>query len=286
MTKTFRLTTLNEALDVATTLTCSWFRGHSRTIGNLTPRLFRPENRDPTIRDFRPDLELSTIEAFKRHAPLLAEWRLPPDNDRLGWLCVMQHFRAPTRLLDWTENLLVALYFAVCDDNSHDAELWAMLPWQLNKASIAQYALPLANARHPRFFLEQPYWHGTDETRATKLRLTALITAPIALAPPMLFPRMAVQSGTFTIHPLPEGAKTIIAVLPDPRHLVRYVVPAGCKGVLREQLRVLGFSDRHLFPDLEGLSRTVVFDNRVIGYSPPDPPFCSGLHSFQTDAPQ
>lgn len=128
MTKTFRLTTLRDALDVATTLTKSWFRGHSRTVGRLVPRLFRPEYRDPLITVFRPDLEMSTIEAFKRHAPILSDLRLPADNDRLGWLCVMQHYRTPTRLLDWTENALVALYFAVSADGSEDGELWAMLP--------------------------------------------------------------------------------------------------------------------------------------------------------------
>ena len=48
------------------------------------------------------------------------------------------------------------------------------------------------------------------------------------------------------------------------------------KQELLAQLRVLGVSDRHLFPDLEGLSRMIAFDNREIAYSPPDPPPCSG----------
>jgi hypothetical protein len=53
-------------------------------------------------------------------------------------------------------------------------------------------------------------------------------------------------------------------------------IPAGVKADLLASLRALGVSSRHLFPDLEGLSRMIEFDNRVIAYSPPDPPVCSG----------
>lgn len=276
MTKTFRLTTLKDALDVATSLTKSWFRGHSRAVGTLTPRIFRPENRNPILTMFRPELEMATIEAFKRHAALLTELRMPADDDRLGWLCVMQHYRAPTRLLDWSENLLVALYFTVSADPSDDGEVWAMFPSPLNRAAGAGWGIPLPSSRHLRYLLQEPYWDGQAEALAKSLDLPQPVNSPLALEPPLRFPRMAVQASTFTIHPAPEGSKSIPEILPDSKHLVRYHVPAAAKRELLAQLRVLGVSDQHLFPDLEGLSRMIAFDNRVIAYSPPDPPLCSG----------
>lgn len=276
MTKTFRLTTLKDTLDVATTLTKSWFRGHSRAVGALTPRIFRPENRNPILTMFRPALEMATIEAFKRHAALLTELRMPADDDRLSWLCVMQHYRAPTRLLDWSENLLVALYFTVSADLSHDGEVWAMLPSPLNRAAGAGWGIPLPTSRHLRYLLQEPYWDGPADALAKSLDLPQPVNSPLALEPPLQFPRMAVQASTFTIHPAPEGGKSIPEILPDSKHLVRYHVPATAKQELLAQLRVLGVSDRHLFPDLEGLSRMIAFDNREIAYSPPDPPPCSG----------
>ena len=54
--KTFRLTGLDEAITVATTLTKSWFRGHSRAIGELVPRLYRPEFWDPCLTALLPYL--------------------------------------------------------------------------------------------------------------------------------------------------------------------------------------------------------------------------------------
>jgi hypothetical protein len=178
---------------------------------------------------FRPELEMTTIEAFKRHAALLTELRMPADDDRLGWLCVMQHYRAPTRLLDWSENLLVALYFTVSADPSDDGEVWAMFPSPLNRAAGAGWGIPLPSSRHLRYLLQEPYWDGQAEALAKSLDLPQPVNSPLALEPPLRFPRMAVQASTFTIHPAPEGSKSIPEILPDPKHLVRYHVPAAAK---------------------------------------------------------
>jgi hypothetical protein len=276
MTKTYKLASLNQGLRIATTLSKSWFRGHSKMISSLTPKIFRHEYRTAFHKMFDRDVELPTILAFKRHASLLTELRLPADDDHLGWLSVMQHYKAPTRLLDWTENLLVALYFAVSADMNEDGELWALLPWALNEAAGAGWGIPLASSRHLKFLLDQAFWDGSPEALAQTLKLPRPVTSPLALEPPLRFPRMAVQASTFTIHPDPKHGGTIQNVLPDPKHLIRYRIPSGAKQALRRQLRILGFSDVRLFPDLEGLSRTIAFDNKGLAYSPPEPPVCAG----------
>ena len=59
-------------------------------------------------------------EAYRYLSPTI----IPPYNDRGSWLMLMQHHRAPTRLLDWTASPYVAAYFAVADSLDKDGAIW------------------------------------------------------------------------------------------------------------------------------------------------------------------
>jgi hypothetical protein len=69
-------------------------------------------------------LERKLLNEFKRRARIFLQSR--PSSD-WEWMVLAQHFGLPTRILDWTENPLVALYFAIrhCDDLSNDGMLYA-----------------------------------------------------------------------------------------------------------------------------------------------------------------
>jgi hypothetical protein len=81
-----------------------WYRGQGNREHPLKPSLYRssvdPEFEREIIRDFR--IKAADFVGVK------------PQSD-IDWLFLAQHHGLPTRILDWTENPLVALYFA-CEE--------------------------------------------------------------------------------------------------------------------------------------------------------------------------
>lgn len=59
-----------------------------------------------------PDIENGLLRRFKREAHLYLA-REPEEDDIIGWLSIMRHHGAPTRLHDWTYSFFVAVYFAI-----------------------------------------------------------------------------------------------------------------------------------------------------------------------------
>src|ERR1022692_3428434 len=94
-----------------------WYRGLQKSSWLLVPKLYRPS--EPAKKLLQTEDEIR--EEFARRAPSLTQYR--PEN-AWEWYFLMQHYGAPTRLLDWTEDPLIGLYFAVKDtEELQDGEL-------------------------------------------------------------------------------------------------------------------------------------------------------------------
>ena len=146
---------IKQIIEVATTLSKSWFRGHPEEYENLTPKIFRSKYIQDIV--VAPDTERNIIEHFKRIAPALTQ-NTPNQNDHCRWLFLMQHHGAPTRLLDWTENALVALYFAVENFSAgKDGELWAIYPHSLNEKGYKCRAIATQSNEHLQYLAREPH---------------------------------------------------------------------------------------------------------------------------------
>ena len=86
------------------------------------------------------------MKQFKQNA---FQFLSAPPKANLNGFFLMQHYAIPTRLLDWTENPLVGMYFALQDYDAkrkQAAALWCMYPQELNKIS-EKYPLAIIAAR-------------------------------------------------------------------------------------------------------------------------------------------
>ena len=211
----------------------TWFRGHGRRYWTLVPSLARKAK--------HLEAESALIKRFMQNAvphldsPLREEWE---------WLFLMQHHRAPTRLLDWSESPLTALFFAVSDDKHKRAAgaVWCLDPIALNKEANIDF----------KFTSEIPAF-GTDTTTManylpSRVQENPSTLKPIAIMGPRNTPRMAAQLGTFTVvHRL----TTPIEAIGKRKHCWRWIIPGTAKHKIRGELAHLGYSQLTLFPDLD-----------------------------------
>ena len=209
-----------------------WYRGQSNVDWKLLPALARRQG------DLTRESDL--LARFKQNASLLLQ---PLPISDWGWLTVMQHYRVPTRLLDWTESPLVALYFAVDTGHETDGALWILDPTRLNSASRIS---PDYDRYIPSFEDDATLNYLPSSLRAE----TISRLEPIAVIGPRNTPRMQAQLGVFTvIHRDPIAIEDVS----DHGHVRKYSIPKDAKDTLRKELSTLTVNKFQLFPDLQSL---------------------------------
>jgi hypothetical protein len=268
---TYRLRGIEDAIQLATSCQQYWFRGHAQQFEFLVPKVHRePFYSGPSNIEFR------AAQRFRLRSRTFAT-TVPDWDAHLLWLLMMQHHGVPTRLLDWTESVLVALFFA-SGAPDHDGEIWCMNPSRLNYHSdnrmICMPDDPRVSYLAAQVFLDAKPLSALAES----LGFESPPNAALALIPPFEFPRMAAQKSRFTIHPPPgdDNCETMIEfLLRDERNLVRYEVPQALKPALKKDLSRLGISREILFHSLESLAETVADEIIEEDFYLTGPPHCN-----------
>jgi hypothetical protein len=213
-----------------------WYRGQAYEGWQLIPKL---------LRGSISQSEVYLINRFKQNATLLLS-KHPKDD--FEWLFLMQHHSMATRLLDWSESPLVALYFAVTEEPSLDGSLWVLHPTVLNEKS--------------NYRPDYPYEVPSFDDLALKNYLPEAVVSehrsrlfPLAAISPRNSPRMQSQQGVFTIsHRENTPIEDVGAPGADRDHVWRYIIPKNVKQSLSQELKILSFSRFQLFPELDSLS--------------------------------
>jgi hypothetical protein len=238
-----------------------WFRGHRSTTYMLTPGLYRnmrPIRSGlgmPVPPDFighssatvyaYPNFQAMLLE-FKRFAtPHLQAMSRPP-VDEFEWIFLMQHYGVRTRLLDWTTDPLIALYFATLGDGpggkgGSDAAIYALDPAAVNKHTVDIDGVISLNMHSWGNFLE-PNTPDAD--------------FPICVAPAHIDPRVIAQSSVFTLH----GAllKRLDDYYPLRPHIAELVIEAKEIPGIRAELELLGYDRARVFPELSSIADRVL----------------------------
>ena len=225
-----------------------WFRGQRDASWRITPSALRYV--DPKDRNKALDL----LPRFRR----IAESRLPQSHHldtserELRWLQLAQHYGLPTRLVDWTRNAALGLYFATLSGDQ-DGAVFILDPKELNgKAYPGRYGVLTWDADKP---ILRPYFSLRGDLQSEKEG--ALRT--IAIEPTWDSERIILQDGCFTLH----GSIRLYLDKTDAPSLMCIVIPGQVKRKLRKELARLGTAEMHAFPEPEHICRHLIWEARL-----------------------
>jgi len=237
-----------------------WYRGVSCDRHSLSPKLMRGS---PRTMDEVNEREARLLTRFRQRS--LPYW--PQGYPQTPWeqMFAMQHHGLSTRLLDWSENLFLAAYFAAGspgDNSTQHKELhqgscvpcvWVLDPRGWNRAvpqlfDAEKGVLTTADE-------EMRAWEPIEMTDAVRLTGPARASWPVAIYGTHNSARISVQRGNFTVagkdwKPLEgfcdEASKAATALSK---------IRLQSSGETLAELAVLGVGESAVYPDLAGLSR-------------------------------
>ncbi|MBC8107737.1 MAG: FRG domain-containing protein [Anaerolineae bacterium] len=217
-----------------------WFRGQAAHQNwPLVPAVHR---------DFDSEREKNMCQLFMSHAQVRRSTTCPPVDQPGQWLALMQHYGLPTRLLDWTESLLVAAYFAIADHPSgDDGIIWALAPGRMNQH----------NGPEPGIY------HVADP-KVLKVIVPAFkggmpLAETYAVFTPQIDLRMMVQHGQYTLHGSPAPIEQHAHA---EKFLRGFLIPWQSKLLMRGVLHIMGIHKANLFPDLHNLAHHLAEHHR------------------------
>lgn len=175
----------------------------------------------------------------------------PDPYNRAEWLTLMQHYGLPTRLLDWSESPLVALYFALSESlGDSDAGVWVLNPMKLNlKMGYGKYVPPI-DYKSVSGDLESAF-SGQRNTIDEKYDIKSRIIACHGVGSDL---RMYVQQSDFTLHSSKKRLNEILLKDESCDYLYKICIPKRVKEMLRMQLDVMGFHESTIYPDMEHIA--------------------------------
>lgn len=254
------------------------YRGVSDNSFSLIPSIFRQVEDQIEDDDFQQPIKNDNYLAHSTEKTILQDFITQASgyikdvlkDDYLHWAEYAQHFGAPTRLLDWTSNPLVAMFFACINNKNNDTALWI-----LHKENYYNYRI-----KHSKYSNEEKeiinklsdqelFNSFFDDKNKMDLKY------PLIYKPYYVDSRMEVQSSVFMFwgtyqEPLENMVtKENYLVFQDPIRgvvygeketqelLLKLIIPKSSKQSVIRQLEMLGINYKTLFPGIDGIGKYI-----------------------------
>jgi hypothetical protein len=190
-----------------------------------------------------PQQEARILRIFKRKAHQYLD--KPPDfDDDFQWMAFMQHHGAPTRLIDFTWSPYVAAFFAL-ERTLADGVVWAMNPARTDSSRASRLArMDLrVKGNFQRYFLKGDrrfIWMGD---------------------PLIMNRRLIAQSGTFAVPGVLDlPVEEILSDRDQKNILAKIILTNPVREVAMRELYRMNITFATLFPDLDGLARSMAYE--------------------------
>lgn len=248
------------------------FRGHSNKDYVLLPALARGRRSSSDVTIFNGERNL--IEMAKCKFPNIFQEQLKP----VELLALLQHYGIPTRLLDVTENALVALYFACIRQHDTDGEVFVFYN-QRNNVENAPIINAIADtykltrgcpysledffkaAVNQPYFIEQRHVFEICQKIIDPAKWIESCSEPLFVYAPVHTLRQQLQQGRFILFPNKiicgymddenKSFDTIIDPIPKDDDCIkqRFIIKKENKKEILEDLKLCGIYEATLFFD-------------------------------------
>jgi FRG domain len=204
------------------------YRGQARASWTLLPMLYREEVARSEFKSWA-ELEAAFLATWKQRSGGMFPYE--PVTE-LEWMALGAQFGLPTRCSAWSDNALVALFFAT--DPAHadeDGAVWRIMPGEAN------------------FTISQDYEQIPDQPRLFRPKRTD--------------EAMRNQRVSYLSHPLPkedaspETFEEVFELGSDRIVLSKLIIPAEWKSYLRRRLAMMGIDHQSMFPGAKGLCQDI-----------------------------
>jgi len=206
------------------------FRGVSDKDYDLIPSIARG-TKSGTHLDINA-LENNLIAEFKRLS--IPELKKIPSLD-IEWLYLAQHYGLPTRLLDWSSNPMVGLFFAVCSNEEKDGALYI--------------------AKHQVTDQYEFYDYKTADITKEEKEIPIALMFSLQDQGTVIFSRPKYTDQRYI------NQKSVFSCPKDPfkaleiEHCTKLIINKEYKTKIRDMLKTMGISYSYIYPGLAGIAK-------------------------------